>query len=152
MSNSARFPRLLQRHGSDVSIQTITPIRALLYNTNIRPIDRVAIQQEYESYWLTIAVRNQGPDIDARMYPTDCDTFYLIAMPMYRELLQRLTQEAETNIFVRPACNFISTVIIRTILIYRLVEHYYRTLWTRYKRACNDALIPTANIRINEEV
>ena len=48
-------------------------------------------------------------------------------MPMYRGLLKRLTQEADTNVFVRPACDFISTVIIRTIFIYRLVEHYYRT-------------------------
>ena len=106
--------------------KTITPIKELLFNTNIRPVDQIAIQQEYEYYWLMIAIRNQGTGVVAMISSNDCDTFYRIAIPMYKELLQRMIEEAETNVFVRPACDFVFSVIIRTILIYRLVEHHYR--------------------------
>ena len=74
-----------------------------------------------------IAIRNHGPSVATIISPTDCDSFYRVAIPMYRELLQNMIKDAETNVFVRPACDFISTVIIRTILIFRLVEHHYRT-------------------------
>lgn len=42
-SSLARFPRLLQRHGLDVSIQTIAPIKELLFSTTIRPADRISV-------------------------------------------------------------------------------------------------------------
>ena len=35
---------------------------------------------------------------------------------------------------------------------HKKLEEERDELWTRYKRACNDAMIPKANIRINEEV
>ena len=57
--------------------------------------------------------------------PMDCDTFYWVALPMYQELLAEFKNEAKTNIIVKPACDFIATVIIRIILIYRFVEQYY---------------------------